>query len=186
MFEDVRQALHDLLHGNVPAGERREVLATMKETIVRARMALDDLRESVEVTRKRVAQERRELETVKRRKGLALGVGDTETVTIAERFETQHAEKLAVLEQKLAVQENELALVEREVEEMKSQFKAASAGVGSGLRSGGAHGAGVDPLEEESSRLDQQFSELDRAARRADANATAEAQLAELKRRMGK
>lgn len=184
MFEDVRQALHDLLHGNVPSGDRRAVLATMKETIVQARLALDDLRDGVAATKKRVAEERRELETIRRRKGLADGVGDAETVSIAERFEAQHAERLAVLERKLAVQESELALVEREVEEMKEQFKAASAGVGSGL----PHGATdpVDPLDDGSAKLEQQLSDLGRAARRADADAAAEAQLAELKRRMGK
>jgi hypothetical protein len=184
VFEDVRQAFRELLHGNVPAGDRREMLAVMKETIVQARLALDDLRDGVDATRKRIAEERRELETIRRRKGLAQGVGDAETVSIAERFETQHAEKLAVMEQKLAVQENELALVEREVAEMKEQFKAAAAGVGSGLR--GAPPDATDPLDENHSALEQQLRDLDRTARRADANAAAEAQLAELKRRMGK
>jgi len=186
VFEDVRQAFHDLLHGNVPPGGRRELLAVMKETIVQARLALDDLRDSVEVTRKRVAQERRELETIRRRRGLAQGVGDAETVAVAGRFEAQHSERLAVLEQKLAVQESELSLVEREVAEMKEQYKAAAAGVGSGLRDGRADPTAIDPLDDGRSVLEQQLGDLDRAARRADANAAAEAHLAELKRRMGK
>lgn len=186
MFEDIRQALHDLLHGNVAPADRRAVLAVMKDTIVQARLALDDLRDGVETTRKRVTEERRELETIRRRKSLAEGVGDAETVTVAARFESQHAERLAVLERKLEAQEGELALVERDVAEMKEQFKAAAAGVGSGLAGEGASTPAPDPLDDGRSALEQQLRDLDRAARRADTNAAAEAQLAELKRRMGK
>ena len=104
VFDDIRHAFRELLHGNVPPEGRRELIAVMKETLVQAKLALEDLREGVEVTRKRVERERAELDTIRRRKGLAQGVGDAETVGIAERFETQHAERLAVLEQKMAAQ----------------------------------------------------------------------------------
>ncbi len=183
MFDDIRQAFRELLHGNVPPEGRRELIAVMKDTLVHARLALDDLREGVEVTRKRVAQERAELETVRRRKGLAEGVGDQETVGIAARFEAQHGERLAVLEQKLSAQEGELALVERDVEEMKQQLKAALAGVGSGLA--GVPGP-ADPLDDGRAAIEQQLNDLKRAERRASADADADAQLAELKRRMGR
>lgn len=186
MFEDVRQAFHDLLHGKVHPGDRRAVLGAMKETIVQARMALDDLREGVAHTTRRVEQERRELETVRRRKELAQGVSDAETVSIAERFEAQHTERLAMLEQKLAVQRTELEMVEREVEEMKSQYKSAAAGVGSGMAAGATDPARLDPLDDGRAALEDQLSDLARKARREDANAAAEAQLAELKRKMGK
>lgn len=186
MFEDVRQAFHDLLNGRVHPGDRRAMLGAMKETIVQARMALDDLREGVAQTTRRVEQERRELDTVRRRKGLAQGVSDAETVSIAERFESQHSERLAMLEQKLAVQQQELDLVEREVEEMKTQYKAASAGVGSGMASGATDPARLDPLDDGRAALEEQLGDLARKVRREDANAAAEAQLAELKRKMGK
>lgn len=196
MFNEFREALHDLLHGNVPPGERRAMLAVMKDTLVHARLGLDDLRASVEQTRKRLERERRELETVLRRKGLAQGIADAETVQVAERFEAQHVERVAVLERKLDAQLGELAMVEREVEEMTKQLKAAASGVGSGMASGtvgsatgggvaggGAAGAGLD---DERDALDQEMAGLDRAHRRAAAEAEAEARLAELKRRMGK
>lgn len=185
MFDDIRHAFRELLHGNVPPEGRRELIAVMKDTLVQARVAMDDLREGIEVTRNRVARETGELETVRRRKGLAQGVGDAETVRIAERFEAQHAERLAVLDQKLAAQEGELALVEREVTEMKEQLKAAMAGVGSGMRSGTVDTA-ADPLDEGKAALDQQLNELRRAERRANAAAEADAALAELKKRMGR
>ena len=184
MFDEVRHAFRELLHGNVPPEGRRELIALMKNTLVQARMALDDLREGVEETRKRVAREHTELETIRRRKGLAQGVNDEETVRIAERFEAQHVERLAVVEQKLSAQESELALVEREVAEMKEQLKAAMAGVGSGMRAN-ATGEALDPLDEGRSAVEQQLNELKRAERRATADADADARLAELKKRMG-
>src|SRR5687767_13050551 len=177
MFDEVRQAFRDLLHGNVPPEGRRELIAVMKDTLVQARLALDDLRDGIEATRKRVERERAELETIRRRKGLAQGVGDAETVVIAERFEAQHLERLVVLEQKLAVQESELALLERDVAEMKEQLKAALAGVGSGMRSGTVDAA-ADPLDDGRAGMEQQLNEMKRAERRANANADADAALA--------
>lgn len=191
MFSDIRQALRDLLQGNVPPEGRRELLHVMKDTLVRARLALDDLREGVASTRKRLERERGELETVKRRKGLAEGIGDAETVNIASRFEAQHAERVAVLERKLEAQESELALVERELTEMTQQYRAAAAGVGAGLRSGAvptADPAGLEPetLDDTGATLNRELDGLHRAQRRAAAEADADARLAELKRRMGK
>ena len=185
MFDEVRHAFRELLHGNVPPEGRRELIAVMKDTLVQAKLAVDDLRDGVEVTRKRVERERAELDTIRRRKGLAQGVGDAETVSVAERFEAQHAERLAVLEQKMAAQESELALVERDVVEMKEQLKAALAGVGSGMRSGSVDAA-ADPLDEGRAGVEQQLNDLKRAERRANANADADAALAELKKRMGR
>lgn len=185
VFDEVRQAFRELLHGNVPPEGRRELIAVMRDTLVQARLAVDDLREGVEVTRKRLERERAELETIRRRKGLAEGVGDAETVTVATRFETQHAERVAVLEQKMAVQESELALLERDMAEMKEQLKAALAGVGSGMRSGTVDAA-TDPLDEGRANVEQQLNDLKRAERRANANADADAALAELKKRMGR
>jgi uncharacterized coiled-coil protein SlyX len=185
VFDEVRHAFRELLHGNVPPEGRRELIAVMKDTLVRARLAMDDLRDGVEVTRKRVDRERSELETIRRRRGLAQGVGDEETVRVAERFEAQHAERLSVLEQKLAAQESELALMDRDVAEMKEQLKAALAGVGSGMRAGTVDAA-ADPLDEGRAGVEQQLNDLKRAERRASADADADARLAELKKRMGR
>jgi hypothetical protein len=188
VFDDLRRALDDLLKGHVPAAERREVLQEMRESLVRARMSLDDLREGVAATSKRLQRERDELEKVRRRRTLAEGIGDAETVTVAQRFEAQHAEKVALIEKKLEAEQGELALAEREVEDMKAQFKAAQAGVGSGLR-GGTIDSAERQLDEELSNpdagLDRELSGLDRARRKAATEAEADARLAELKKRMG-
>ena len=185
VFDELRAALRDLVHGNVPPGERRETLSLMRDTLVRARMGVEDLRESLEVTRRRVASEKMEVETVRRRKVLAEGVGDAETVKVAERFEMQHLERLVVLEQKLSAQESELALIEREVTEMTQQFKAATAGVGSGI-SPGSPSSVDEGIPDERRDLERELDTMGRAQRRAAAEADADARLAELKRRMGK
>ena len=193
MFEDVRRAFRDLLHGTPPSGDaRRSIIAQMRETLVQARMSLDDLRKGVEETRVRLTRERSELETVRRRKQLAEGIKDAETVAIAERYEKQHSERAALLERKLETQEAELAMVEREVGEMNAEFKLAAAGANPGVSAGSSPGttepagAGVDDLAGESAGLRDEIDGLARARRRAEAESSADEKLAALKRRMGK
>src|SRR3954462_99797 len=128
MFESFRQSLRDLMDRSTTPEARRAGLAQMKQTLVQARMGLDDLRGGIEQTRKRLAAEERELETVRRRKGLAAGINDQETVMLAEKYEALHAERTGGLERKLSAQEAELALLEREVGEMTSALKGALSG----------------------------------------------------------
>ncbi|MEO6443675.1 MAG: hypothetical protein ABIZ91_11460 [Gemmatimonadaceae bacterium] len=190
MFDDLREAFRDLLSGNVAPEARRGLLHEMRETLVRAKLAIDDLHAGVETTRARVATERQELETVRRRRTLAEQIQDAETVAVAARFEATHSERLQLLERKLEVAEGELALVERDVEEMKTQYKAASAGVGSGLSEGGAGSVPLSDgelgLDDRGAGLAEELGSMDRARRRAASEAEAEARLAELKRRMGR
>ena len=190
MLEQLREALRALRTGGVHPSERRPMIASMRDTLVQARVGLGDLRSSLDTTRARLAEERRELETVRRRKGLAAGIKDTETVSIAERYEAQHSQRVAVLEQKLVIQETELAMAEREVEEMTAELKLAAAGIDSVPSSpAGASGvtsgpdSGVDPDAE---RLRQELDSLARARRRAATDAEADEKLAALKRRMEK
>lgn len=196
MFDDVRQAFRDLLRGTPPSGDaRRSIVAQMRETLVQARMGLDDLRKGVVETQARLTRERSELETVRRRKQLALSINDAETVAVAERYEKQHAERAALLERKLETQEAELAMVEREVNEMNSEFKLAAAGATPGVSAGtsspndvgaGAKTGGVDDVLDEQAGLNAEIDGLARARRRADAESAADEKLAALKRRMGK
>jgi hypothetical protein len=184
MFDNFRESLRDLMDRSTTPEARRAGLAQMKQTLVQARMGLDDLRGGIEQTRQRLAAEQRELETVRRRKGLAAGINDQETVQLAEKYEVLHAERTDVLSRKLAVQESELAMVEREVAEMTAALKSAMSG------------AGTTPLQADTSELDsmldggaevaQEIDALGRASARSAREAEAERRLAELKRRMGK
>ena len=190
MFEQLREALRALRTGGVHPSERRPMIASMRDTLVQARIGLGDLRSALETTRSRLAEERRELETVRRRKGLAAGIKDQETVTIAERYEAQHAQRVTVLEQKLVVQETELAMAEREVEEMTAELKLAAAGIDSvpsaGTAPGGVTSGDDTSMDSEAERLRQELDSLARARRRAATEAEADEKLAALKRRMEK
>ena len=208
MFEKLRHSLDELLARATKPEDRRAVLSQMKDALVHARVGLDGLRDGVRETRRKLETERRELETMTRRKGLAQGINDAETVALATRFEKQHAERVSVLEAKLQAQEAELSLVEREVEEMGTELKRAMSGVPgtpvpggapADTRVGGDHDDGAreassgdgaaadDPLAEEgASHLESEINAAARAGRRARLEQEADARLAELKRRMGK
>jgi hypothetical protein len=192
MFDDVRQAFRDLLRGTPPSGDaRRSIIAQMRETLVQARMGLDDLRKGVEETKARLTRERTELETVRRRKQLAERISDAETVALADRYEKQHSERVALLERKLETQEAELAMVDREIAEMNSEFKLAAAGANPGVSAGSSSSTNRESTTSEDPTADNAVlrDELDglaRARRRADAEMSADEKLAALKRRMGK
>lgn len=189
MFESFRQSLRDLMDRATPPEERRAGLARMKQTLVTARMGLDDLRGGVKLTRERLAVERHQLETMRRRKGLAAGINDAETVALAEKYEAHHAERIAVLARKLEAQEAELVIVEREVAEMTAELKSASVGAGSGAGPSIEKEA-ADRAERaasgDASRLAEDLDAIGRARARADRDADAARKLEELKRRMGK
>ena len=71
MFESIRESFSELLGAARTPEDRRAAISGMKDTLVRARMGVDDLRGGVEVTRKQLAAEQKELDTVRRRKALA-------------------------------------------------------------------------------------------------------------------
>lgn len=196
MFDRLRQSLDELIAARTRPEERRAVAARMKETLVMAKLGLEDLQKAIDQTRSRVAAERRELETVARRKALAQGINDAETVAIAERFEKQHGERLAVLERKLAAQEQEQEIAQRDVRDMSAELRAALTGAPPPGTVGGAAATPTpageeDPLadigrEERADDLAQGIDALGRQSRRAEQQQRAEDMLAELKRRMGK
>jgi hypothetical protein len=184
MFDSFRQSLRDLMDRSTTPEARRAGLAQMKQTLVQARMGLDDLRGGIEQTRQRLAAEQRELETVRRRKGLAAGINDQETVALAEKYEVLHSERTDVLVRKLAVQESELAIVEREVAEMTAALKSAMSGAGSSPLPPDA--AELDSMLDGGADVAQEIDALGRASARSAREAEADRLLAELKRRMGK
>jgi phage shock protein A len=186
MFDRFRRALEDALNGDRSPAGRREAIAQMKETLALARVGLDDLRAGVRQSQARLAAERRELETVQRRKALAANIGDRETVAVAERFERHAAERVAVLERKIAAQEGEVALAEADVETMRKELKAAIAGVpGAGGAAPAGEAAEPDPLDADAAAA-AEIDALSRRSRRAAREASADERLADLKRRMGK
>lgn len=185
MFEQLRDALHGLSDRLAPE-ERRRVTSAMRDALMHAKLGISELKEGARTTESRLAAERVELDTVRRRQGLAAQINDAETVAIAERFAAQHAERVAVLEAKLMAQQQEIAMVEREYDEMSSQLRLAMAGVAPGASGPDvAAKREVDALLADEPLPDAKGASSPRRTR-AEKEADAESRLADLKRRMGK
>ncbi len=186
MFEGLRARLDQLLAEQTTRPDARVHAASLQAALIEAKVAVGTLRDALTVTERELAGERQRLEDAERRGRLAAEVPDAETVEIASRFAVKHRERVAVLERKLSAQRDELTLMEHELEEMAAQFRAARPGGPGGgggttparpdLESAGGWRAGYD---HESEVLRGQ---LDRATREA----AAEAQLAQLKKKLGK
>ena len=176
VFDDLRRRLEEALNRASSPGGDRESLSLMREAVIQAKVAVRELRSGLEETRQRLASERDNLETVRRRGRLAAEINDAETVRIAAEYERRHGERAAVLERKLAAQEAEVTLAEQELAEMTARLKAAGAGIGP------AGGAPRVPDGEPADADATLRRDIDRSAREAQADQL----LAELKRRMGK
>lgn len=185
MFEPFQDALRGLSARLTP-DERRQTTARMREALVHAKLALQDLRAGLAATDQRLTAEQAELDTVRRRQALAAEIGDQETVQIAERFAQQHAERVQVLETKRMAQEQELALAEREYEEMSAQLRRAADGLA----------PTSDPMADAMREVDAAIAGdpgapsadevMPPRRSRAEREAEAEARLAALKRQLGK
>jgi hypothetical protein len=173
MFEPLRDALRGF-STRLDPDDRLSMTQAMRDALVHAKLGLHDLRASLATTNARLAAECAELDTVRRRQGLAAQIDDQETVAIAERFAVQHQERVAMLETKQMVQQQELSLAERDYEDMSAELRLILSGV--------APGARTTASTTESTAQDPTVSAATRAEREADA----EQRLAALKRRMGK
>ena len=166
----------------------------MRDALVHAKLGLNDLRAALATTAARLATERTELETVRRRQGYAEQANELETVAIAEKFALQHQERVLMLETKQMVQQHELSIAEREYEAMSAELRMIMAGVAPGVAArppGGPDPEPDAPLPDDGSADADPDADLDALrppARRtrAEREADAEQRLAALKRRMGK
>jgi hypothetical protein len=183
VFDGFRQSFDDLLARATKPEERRTVAARMKDTLVQARVGLHEMRDALEKARLRLAGEERELETVRRRKQLAEGIDDRETVEVAAKYEQMHTERAGVLRQRVSAQEAELALAERDVAQMSAELKAVMSGAD--VRSVSA-APDAEPDVGDGAALGDEIDSLGRARARADLESEAARKLEELKRRMGK
>lgn len=185
VFDGFRRSFDELLARATKPEDRRLVASRMKDTLVQARVGLDEMRDSLEKARQRLTLEEKELETVRRRKALAEGINDRETVDIATKYEEMHTERVNVVRQKVSAQEAELALAERDVAEMTAELKAVMNGTDPRSAAPIIDQSGPDD-ETSASVLSDEISSLGRARARADAESDADRRLEELKRKMGK
>jgi hypothetical protein len=188
VFERLRDALRAALAAATPPGDLRDLTRQMREAVIDAKVAVQEVREAVARTTERLAAERQALADAERRRRLAAEIQDQETTDVADRFAAKHRERVDVLEHKLAAQREELALAERDLGEMQAQLvtaerqrPAATAGSSAeaawrDIQAAGGSRPGVD-LHDELLKAD-----LDRSAREA----AAQRQLDELKKKLGK
>lgn len=193
MFDELRDTLR-AFSSRLDPDERRRMSSGMREAMVHAKLAVNEMRAALTVTDQRLRNEQAELDTVRRRQGLAADIGDHETVAIAERFAAQHAERVTVLESKRMVQQQELALAEREYESMSADLRRVMSGLApeaSGTEASSAEAAaarevdallGEEPLPSDDPLAAPPPSRRTRSEREADA----EARLADLKRKLGR
>ncbi|HET9426711.1 MAG TPA: hypothetical protein VFO55_15210 [Gemmatimonadaceae bacterium] len=171
------------MNRHTPPTDRREAASQMRETLIAAKMGLSEMRESLQKARTRLTQEERELETVRRRRQMALDINDAETVAIADKFVATHGERVELLRRKVAIQEDEVRMAEADVEAMTRDLKAAVSGTGDF----GPNIAAPSPdLDFSGAAVADEIDALSRKRSRAEHHANAEAELEELKRRMGK
>ena len=186
VFDGFRRSFDELLSRATRPEERRLVASRMKDTLVQARMGLEDMREGLTKARERLAAEERELETVRRRRTLAEGIKDQQTVDVAAKYEQMHGERVEVLKQKVAAQEAELALAERDVASMSAELKAVLAGTDPRGAAPALDASEDDADEPNASALRDEINSLGRERARAERENEAARRLDELKRRMGK
>lgn len=188
MFERLRDALRAALDAATPAGDLRDLARQMREAVVEARVAVQELRQGLARTDTELAAERQRLADAERRGRLAAEIQDGETVEVAQRFTAKHRERVGVLERKRGAQQEELALAERDVAEMQAQLRKAEVGrpqasadrsTEEAWRDLQAAGGGRPGMELQDELLK---SEMDRAAREA----AAEKQLEEMKKKLRK
>lgn len=186
MFDELRDSLR-AFSARLAPDERRRMGAGMREAMVHAKLAISDLRAALSATEGRLRAEQAELETVRRRQGYAAEIGDQETVAVAERFATQHAERVAVLEAKRLVQQQELALAEREYDAMRVELRQVLSGMAPDA--GGHDAAAAREVEallaDDPEGLGPEVAPPPRRTR-AEREADAEARLADLKRHLGR
>jgi len=159
----------------------RAYAASLKEAVLEARLGVRTMQEALVATETELAAERRQLEDAERRGKLAAMVPDAETVRIAERYADRHRERLVILERKLAVQHEELALAERELVEMTAEAKRAVANHPSETIS-----AAWRDLESAGATRPDEHDRMLADAERQRRDSAIEAQLAYLKRKLGK
>ena len=184
VFDSLRRSFDELISRASKPEERRAIAARMKDTLVQARLGLDDMRAGLTTAKQRLIVEEKELETVRRRKQLAEGINDKETVDLAVKYEQMHAERVDVLRKKVEAQEAELALAEREVGSMTAELRQVMAGAP--LPHGGPPPSDADLGLGNDSSLKDEIDSLGRTRARQDREADADRRLEELKRRMGK
>lgn len=176
MFESFRSRLDRLFAEQGGRPDARDYAAGLRDAVVDARVAVGTMRDALAASERELDAERKHLADADRRGALAAEVSDAETVSVAERFAGRHRERVSVLERRIAVQRDELAMAERETAEMTAQLRDA--------QQGRVPHAPSQPSQPSAEDLESEL--LSAKADRALHEAAVDAQLAHLKKKLGK
>jgi phage shock protein A len=184
VFEDLRARIEQFLAQHTPPADPREHARLLERSIIDMKVAVATLRDGVADTTRDLERERRQLADAGRRGRLAREIDDQDTASIADDFVARHTQRVTLLERKLSVQHDELMLAEQELDQLTGKLRHLRQGMPSTgtesawreVQAAGGSRPGVDPEDELLSH------DLDRSAHEA----AAEAQLAHLKRKLGR
>jgi hypothetical protein len=188
LFDRLRSQIDQVLaRGTVPPTPREEA-AAIQQHLVDLKLGLDDLRRGYAATERELTREREQLAAAERRGQQATEIQDAETVRIATEFIAKHRERVEVLERKLAVQQDEVAMAERDAETMLARLKQARQGLTAEGRKPSAEAAwrGLEAAGGVRPETDLESELLKTKADRAAMEQAADAQLAHLKKKLGK
>lgn len=174
-FDDLKAHL-DRLFAARPSGSSREQAAGLRSALVEFKAALGELRGALARTERELEAGRRDLADTERRAGLARDIGDAETVRVAEEHAARMRTRVDLLERKVLVQRDEVDLAEREYEALHAQARRATLGLPPDAPVPPPAAGDADPTSPPHDPL------LDRRAQEA----AVEAQLAHLKKQLGK
>lgn len=169
-------------------GATTDAGGTLRDAVIEMRTGIGVMRDALAQSEHQLTSEQHQRDDAVRRRDLAAGIGDGGTIEAAERFLQRQEARIGVLERKIAVQRDELDLASRELEELTEKYRAAASGLPPAggpesierawrhLTAAGGSRPGVD-LETELLK-----AEADRKLHEA----AVEAQLAQLKRKLGR
>ncbi len=127
-FEDIKSHL-DRLFAYRPVGSSKEQAAGLRAALVDMKVALGALREAREATEAELARARQDCADSERRRDLAAGIDDEETVRVADAYLERVRARVDLLERKVLVQRDEVIMAEREYESMRAQYQRAAHGL---------------------------------------------------------
>jgi hypothetical protein len=188
MFKQLRDALERALAAATPPPDLGEIAARMREAVIEQKALVRGLQGELAKAEELLSHQKAELATAERRRALAEGIHDEETVAVAQKFIVKLGERVAVLEKKIVVQRDEIALAEKELAEMTAQLQEAARHNPklTSERSVEAawQGLGRAGMDRPDTDLEGELlkGRMDRAVREAQADA----KLDELKKKMGR
>ena len=188
MFKRLREALERALEAATPPPDLGEIAARMREAVIAQKAAVRQMHDDVARDEELLRRLATELATSERRRELAAGIRDEETVAVADKFIAKLRERSVVLEKKVAAQREELALAERELAEMTTELQEAARRNPklTSERSAEAAWQGLGRAGMDRPELDLEAELLKGRMERSAREAEADARLEELKKRMGR